>query len=270
MNISKNIFAIRNEKRLTQNEVALRMGIDQPNYARLEKRDDELSIKQLTAIAEALGVTVDDILHYGEEKPQIVDNEKVKELENKVLLLEKDLEICKLKLSIIRDEKDKFYYNKMVNIFEGFIHLLFGNKKIDLESISEQFYEFDWTNQYEQIEIERQRQKERGEYNSLLYKQIIINEVLNYCSLYDYNKDLYFYDQILMSIYELKVRLESFYDNHIITVNISAISNKNGITQIECTAKKRNPKDVEQPFFVFTSKLSKKINMNLLWSDDKE
>lgn len=119
MNISKNIFAIRNEKRLTQNEVALRMGIDQPNYARLEKRDVELSIKQLSEIAVALGVTVDDILHYGEEKPQIVDNEKVKELERQIL--EKDLEINRsryemkmneIKSSVIRIlRKQNFIYN---------------------------------------------------------------------------------------------------------------------------------------------------------------
>jgi transcriptional regulator with XRE-family HTH domain len=95
MNISKNIIAIREAKRIKQIEVANVLNIEQSNYARLEKRDVEMSIKQLSEIAVALGVTVDDILHYGEEKPQIVDNEKVKELENKVLLLEKETLLLK-------------------------------------------------------------------------------------------------------------------------------------------------------------------------------
>jgi transcriptional regulator with XRE-family HTH domain len=84
MNISKNIIAIREAKRIKQIEIANALGIEQSNYARLEKRDVEMSIKQLSDIAVALGVTIDDILHYGEEKPQIVDNDKVKELEKDI------------------------------------------------------------------------------------------------------------------------------------------------------------------------------------------
>jgi transcriptional regulator with XRE-family HTH domain len=128
MNITEKITALRTEKKIKSSEVAYALDMTQSNYARLEKRDKDLSINQLESIALALGVTVDDILHYGERKPQIVDNEKVKELERQIL--EKDLEINRsryeikmyeIKSSVIRIlTQEKFIYNTVKICIDGF------------------------------------------------------------------------------------------------------------------------------------------------------
>ena len=60
MDISKNITSIREAKGLKQYEVAERLGIEPPNYSRLEKRGDKLTIEQLKAIADAIGVSFTD------------------------------------------------------------------------------------------------------------------------------------------------------------------------------------------------------------------
>lgn len=88
MNISKNIIAIRESKRLKQVDVASMLGMEQSNYARLEKRDVEMTIKQLMQIAQALGVSVDDILYYNEDTPTKAElQQRVRHLEiqNKLL-----------------------------------------------------------------------------------------------------------------------------------------------------------------------------------------
>lgn len=62
MDISKNIFSIRESKGIKQYEVAEKLGIEPPNYSRLEKRGDKLTIEQLKKISEALQVSVYDLL----------------------------------------------------------------------------------------------------------------------------------------------------------------------------------------------------------------
>ena len=62
MDIEKNIKDIRAKKGLLQKDVAERMGIENSNYNRFEKRGDKLTIEQLKQIAAALGVTMKDIL----------------------------------------------------------------------------------------------------------------------------------------------------------------------------------------------------------------
>ena len=54
----QSIKEIRESKRLSQVEVARRLGIDTQNYHRLEKRGKKLSIEQLESISEALEVSV--------------------------------------------------------------------------------------------------------------------------------------------------------------------------------------------------------------------
>ena len=45
MDMSKTIIKIRESKGLKQSEVAARMGLDQPNYSRLEKRGIKLTLE---------------------------------------------------------------------------------------------------------------------------------------------------------------------------------------------------------------------------------
>jgi transcriptional regulator with XRE-family HTH domain len=77
MDMSKTIIKIRESKGLKQSEVAARMGLDQPNYSRLEKRGTKLTLEQIEKFAKALDVS-----------PNLIIGLEVEEMSNKE---EKDL-----------------------------------------------------------------------------------------------------------------------------------------------------------------------------------
>lgn len=62
MDIEKNIKDIRAKKGLMQKEVAEQMGMEKPNYNRLEKKGNKLSIEQLQKIADILGVSLKELI----------------------------------------------------------------------------------------------------------------------------------------------------------------------------------------------------------------
>lgn len=77
--LSETIKRIRTEKGISQAEVARRLNLERGNYSRLENRGDKLSLEQLQSIAQALGVTVLEILTWGEIEPQ---TESVADIKN--------------------------------------------------------------------------------------------------------------------------------------------------------------------------------------------
>lgn len=85
MELSERIAFLRESKGLKQYEIANALGIEPPNYSRLEKRGDKLSIEQLKAIATALDVSLSELL--GLDAP-VENEEKVKELEKRIEELE--------------------------------------------------------------------------------------------------------------------------------------------------------------------------------------
>jgi transcriptional regulator with XRE-family HTH domain len=108
--VYNNIYELRKAKGLSQMDLADKLNINQDSVSKLERGKIQLTIERLELLAEIFGMTVLEIMQYGGEavqQPQIIDNEKVKELENKVLLLEKDLEIWKnryeLKINAIKN-----------------------------------------------------------------------------------------------------------------------------------------------------------------------
>jgi transcriptional regulator with XRE-family HTH domain len=74
MDISKRIIEVREEKRKTQADLARLLGMEQSNYARLEKRGKKLTFEQIEKIALALGVTAKELL-FGEEDNTFYDVE---------------------------------------------------------------------------------------------------------------------------------------------------------------------------------------------------
>lgn len=83
MDLSEAIRKIREEKRIRQIQAADFLNMEQPSYAYLEKRGEKLTIEQLRKIAEALGVTIDDILNYGKER-NTTSNQEVSQLKEKI------------------------------------------------------------------------------------------------------------------------------------------------------------------------------------------
>lgn len=66
MDIGEKIKALRVDKKLSQKEVALNIGIDQAQYSRIESGKVEPTLSSLEKIADALGVKVADL--FTEEK----------------------------------------------------------------------------------------------------------------------------------------------------------------------------------------------------------
>jgi transcriptional regulator with XRE-family HTH domain len=89
MELSERITFLRESKGLKQYEIANALGIEPPNYSRLEKRGDKLSIEQIKAIATALGVSLNELL--GLDAP-VENEEKVKELKKRIEELESRIE----------------------------------------------------------------------------------------------------------------------------------------------------------------------------------
>jgi transcriptional regulator with XRE-family HTH domain len=94
MDISKTIRTVREEKRLTQLEVAEKLQMERSNYARLEARGNKLSVEQLEQIAVALGVSVVELIT-GEAK-KVEDRGRLKELEKRVDELEKTINLYEI------------------------------------------------------------------------------------------------------------------------------------------------------------------------------
>lgn len=85
MDISKNIIRLRESKGIKQKDMALALGIEPPNYSRLEKRGEKLTIEQLKSFASVIGVPFTDFLKI--EDSETIHEEKLKriqELEDRI------------------------------------------------------------------------------------------------------------------------------------------------------------------------------------------
>jgi len=67
LTIGRKIKKLRELKNYTQDYMADQLGISQPAYSKLETDETEISHVRLTQIANALGVTVQDILSFDEK-----------------------------------------------------------------------------------------------------------------------------------------------------------------------------------------------------------
>lgn len=108
MDVSKNIRAARTEKGITQVDIARQLGIERTNYHRLENRGNKLTIEQATAIAQALNMSLIELLTWGDieknERSQTNGNHesvnRVKEISPTLSIVQEYAEVLKSKLSI--------------------------------------------------------------------------------------------------------------------------------------------------------------------------
>jgi transcriptional regulator with XRE-family HTH domain len=64
MNVIENIKKIRQEKGLTQLDIALALDFDQSNWNKIENGSQQLKVNHLEKIAQVLGVEVIDLFTY--------------------------------------------------------------------------------------------------------------------------------------------------------------------------------------------------------------
>jgi len=62
MSIGKNIKQIREDKGITQDELARVLGVTSSNISQIENGDRGLNVKKADKLAQALGVTLNDLM----------------------------------------------------------------------------------------------------------------------------------------------------------------------------------------------------------------
>ena len=111
MDLYHNIKAARDEKGLSQAEMARRLELDPSAYHRLEHRGNKLSVEQVNGIANAIGISLIELLIGGQEVRSESNDSKqqaslIESLNKKVLELEdrlKDKQFINTKLAAERD-----------------------------------------------------------------------------------------------------------------------------------------------------------------------
>ena len=158
MNLSENIKSIREEKKISQSELAKRLGVEPTNYPRLEKRGNSLTYEYIELFAKALEVSVSELLHATDEPIENSDFEKLKrentDLKFKIEDLEDDkrrlkIEIEEYEILIFDNSKELSWTNfntviYIVDIFKGLMHYFFEKQKY-IESKDQEMLEY--TNQ---------------------------------------------------------------------------------------------------------------------------
>ena len=107
MNVAENLKRIREQKGLQQKQVALEIGIGTTNYNRVENGQREASIEVLDKLANYYGITIDDIVHFNDNK-----------LPPKEVTIQDKAMVEQVNLISQLDEKEK---NVVYTIVESFI-----------------------------------------------------------------------------------------------------------------------------------------------------
>lgn len=104
MNIGQNIKRIREEKGMTQQQVAELINMHRSNYSKIESGQREISVDALNKVAKYFGMTIDQIVNFDGAIPQEIT------VEDKTLM-----EQVKMIQELEPDEKSMVF--KMVDTF---------------------------------------------------------------------------------------------------------------------------------------------------------
>jgi transcriptional regulator with XRE-family HTH domain len=118
MNIGLNIKKIREEKSLTQQQIAVLINMHRSNYSKIENGQREISVEALNKIAQYFGMTVDQIINFDGGMPQEVVIEDKSLLEQVKLIQELEPEeksmIFKMIDTFLTQKKFKDFFQKNV------------------------------------------------------------------------------------------------------------------------------------------------------------
>jgi len=90
MSVASNIKRLREEKGLLQKEVASEMGLGVSHYSKIENGQREASVELLDKLSKFYGITIDQIVHMGDEVPTDITLEDKTTTEQMRLISELD------------------------------------------------------------------------------------------------------------------------------------------------------------------------------------
>ncbi len=118
MEVGKNIKRLREDRSIKQNEIADLIGMHRSNYSKIENGQREISVAALDKVAAYFNITLDELVHLGEDIPQEVSVEDKTTVEQVKLIHELDQEeknmVFKMIETFLTKKKFKDFFNKNI------------------------------------------------------------------------------------------------------------------------------------------------------------
>lgn len=118
MDIGHNIKRLREDRGIKQHEIADLIGMHRSNYSKIENGQREISITALDKIASYFNITLDELVHMGDDLPKEVSIEDKTTAEQIKLIQELDQEeknmVYKMIATFLTKKKFKDFFNKNI------------------------------------------------------------------------------------------------------------------------------------------------------------
>ena len=131
MEIGEKIKQLRTEKKLSQKELALKIGVTQTNIAYFESRGNAITLENAFKIATALEVSIESLL-FDDIDYAVVPNSK--EVDSLLIAKDKEIEDLRKEIEVLTLKKDSF--RGIAEYYSSFVESV---KEIGLEQTEDKF-----------------------------------------------------------------------------------------------------------------------------------
>lgn len=118
MHIGQNVKRLREDRGIKQNEIADLIGMHRSNYSKIENGQREISIVAIDKIANYFNISIDELVHMGNDLPKEVSLEDKTTVEQVKLIQELDQEeknmVFKMVETFLTKKKFKDFFNKNI------------------------------------------------------------------------------------------------------------------------------------------------------------
>ena len=118
MNIGINIKRLREDRGIKQSEIADLIGMHRSNYSKIENGQREISLAAIDKISQFFNISIDKLVHLGEDIPKEVSVEDKTTTEQVKLIQELDQEeknmVFKMIDTFLTKKKFKDFFNKNI------------------------------------------------------------------------------------------------------------------------------------------------------------
>ncbi|MCD4665859.1 MAG: helix-turn-helix transcriptional regulator [Bacteroidales bacterium] len=118
VDIGLNIKRLRKEREIKQHEIADLIGMHRSNYSKIENGQREISIAAVDKIAKFFNITIDELIHLGEDLPEEIKVEDKTTVEQIKLIQELEDEeknmVFKMIDTFLTKKKFKDFFNKNI------------------------------------------------------------------------------------------------------------------------------------------------------------
>ncbi len=118
MDIGANIKRLRKDRVIKQSKIADLVGMHRSNYSKIENGQREISLAAVDKIAEFFNISIDELVHMGQEIPKEISLEDKTTVEQVKLIQELDQEeksmVFKMIETFLTKKKFKDFFNKNI------------------------------------------------------------------------------------------------------------------------------------------------------------